>query len=188
MLSMLFACPGFAFRAGPTPHGSARLSAVRMAPPGAVKAAWPASQPRCFPKMEISEADQKEMTDMAEMCNDGSDYACKQLASEDAAKVAWLMTQPAGAPGTKVAAALGGGGGGGAPPPGMQQQQGMPPPEMQQGTAPPGMQQGMPPGGGMPPPGGFPGGGPGGGPGGMQLPPGVQAAGGPPGGGGMQQQ
>ena len=82
---------------------------------------------------------------MAEMCNDGSDYACKQLASEDASKVAWLMTQPAGAPGTKVAAALGGGGGGGAPPPGMQQQQGMPPPGMQQGMPPQQQQQGMPP-------------------------------------------
>ena len=60
MLSMLFACPGFAFRAGPAPHGSVRPS-VRTAPPGAVRAA---SQPRCSPKMEISESDQKEITDM----------------------------------------------------------------------------------------------------------------------------
>eukprot|EP00964_Phaeocystis_antarctica_P003995 scaffold2134_cov65-Phaeocystis_antarctica.AAC.3 len=99
----------------------------------------------------------QELIDMGEMCNEGTDFACKQLSSEGADKLAWLMSQPVGAPGTKVAAMLGGGGGGGGPPPGMggpPPGMGGPPPGM--GGPPPGMQQGMPPPQqqqqGMPPP------------------------------------
>ena len=43
---------------------------------------------------------------MAEMCNEGTEYACSALSSEEAAKLAWLAKQDVASPGSKVAAVV----------------------------------------------------------------------------------
>ena len=162
-LSMLF-CPAFTYRAGSARHAGVKRSSVHMNE-AAARAAWlakqggggggPDSTPQATGEIPPWGA---ELIDMAEMCNQGTDFACNMLSSEDGSKLAWLLTQPVASPGSKVAAMLGGGGGGGA--------QGMQPGMQSLGF----QSQGGGPGG-MPPPGGGP---PGRGQGGMQ--------------GGMQQQ
>ena len=45
-----------------------------------------------------------ELISMAEMCNEGTEYACTALSSEEAARLAWLAKQEVAAAGSKVAA------------------------------------------------------------------------------------
>ena len=48
-----------------------------------------------------------ELISMAEMCNEGTEYACSALSSEEGAKLAWLAKQDVASPGSKAAAAIG---------------------------------------------------------------------------------
>jgi hypothetical protein len=86
-----------------------------MDPARAAKAAWLSSQkkaPSNAPKAAAAAAAEdapaygSELISMAEMCNEGTEFACTALLSEDAAKLAWLAKQDVASPGSKVAALL----------------------------------------------------------------------------------
>ena len=87
--------------ASPPSEGERAVQPSRQeeAPPAAPKAA--------AEEEEEAPAWGAELISMAEMCNEGTEYACSALSSEEAAKLAWLAKQAVASPGSKVAAAIG---------------------------------------------------------------------------------